>query len=213
MKFHKIAAPLILILLLAALPLSAGELELGMSLTPIKQDKGDDPNAAENTAKDTILPGFHLGYRFAWIGFMALDSYVMPPEYITNMTATYDPDTDTFSSGPYRPGFLNTWNIGAKLVLGPLTGYSTIGLNTIYVYKESEYLDKDFNKNFGANWKIGAGLRTKNIGVNLDLMALFPSADTMFQELGLLFDGTDEEKAAAKERIQFIPSLVFVLYL
>lgn len=213
MRKRAIAAPLLLILLLTALPLSAGELELGMSLTPIKQDNGDDPNAAQNDSTDTILPGFHLGYRFAWIGYMALDSYVMPPEYVTNMTATYDPDTDTFSPGPYRPGFLNTWNIGGKLVIGPLTGYSTIGLNTIYVYKESEYLDKDFNKNFGANWKIGAGLRTKDLGVNLDLMALFPSADTMFQELDLLFNGTDEEKAAVKERIQFIPSLVFVLYL
>ncbi len=213
MRKIAIAAPLLLILFLAALPLSAGELELGMSLTPIKRDTSADPNAVQNDSKDTILPGFHLGYRFAWIGYMALDSYVMPPEYVTNMTATYDPDTDTFSPGPYRPGFLNTWNIGGKLVIGPLTGYSTIGLNTIYVYKESEYLDKDFNKNFGANWKIGAGLRTKDLGVNLDLMALFPSADTMFQELDLLFNGTEDEKAAVKERIQFIPSLVFVLYL
>ena len=208
-----ILAPLLLVLMFAALPISAGELELGMSLTPIKQDTGTDPNTNEYDSDGTILPGFHLGYRFAWIGYMALDSFVMPPEYITVMTAKYDPDTDTLSPGPYRPGFLNTWNIGGKLVLGPLTGYSTIGLNTIYVYKEREYLDESFNKNFGANWKIGAGLRTGSIGVNLDLMALFPNVDTMFQELDHLFNGTDEEKAEAKERIQFIPSLVFVLYL
>ena len=208
-KFLTIAFVLILAMVI---PAAADQFELGMSLTPITPNEDTtDPNYDAN--QDLVLPGFHVAYRFAWIGFLSWDSYVMPPEYITNMTATYDPDTDTYSPGPFRPGFLNTWNIGGKLVLGPIVGYTTVGINTIYVYKENEYLDENFSKNFGANWKVGAGLKFGDWGINLDLMALFPSMDTMFSELDLLANGTSAEKAAAKERIQFIPSLVATLYL
>ncbi len=213
MKNFKALIPLIFLLSMAGAPVFAGQLELGMSLTSVEQDNETNPNEDQYDSNNTILPGFHIGYRFAWIGFMSLDSYVMPPEYITNMTATYDLDSDTYNQGPFRPGFLNTWNLGLKLVLGPLVGYSTLGVNSIYVYKESEYLDEDFNKNFGANWKIGAGLKTKDWGINLDLMAIFPNIDTMFQELDLLFNGDKTQQEEAKKRIQFIPSLVFILYI
>ena len=115
--------------------------------------------------------------------------------------------------GPFRPGFLNTWNIGGKLVLGPLVGYTTIGVNTIYVYKQAEYLDENFESGFGANWKIGAGLKFGGWGINLDLMALFPSVSTMFSELEALGSDDSAISDAAAERIQFIPSLVATLYL
>ena len=208
-KFLAIAVFLILVMVI---PVFADEIELGMSLTPIGTVGEDNPDPeAEDTV--LVLPGFHVGYRFAGIGFVSWDSYVMPPELITLMTAVYDSETDQNTLGPFRPGFLNTWNIGAKLIIGPLVGYSTIGLNNIYVYKQAEYPDEEFDAGFGANWKVGAGLKFGDWGINLDLMALFSSADTMFSELDLLFSGNDEEQAAAKEKIQFIPSLVATLYL
>jgi len=212
MQKTKFLAIAVILILAMVIPVFADEIELGMSLTPIEQQTDtEDPNYDEN--QDLMLPGFHVGYRFGWIGFVSWDSYVMPPEYITMMTATYDPETDTLSPGPFRPGFLNTWNIGGKLVLGPLVGYSTIGINTIYVYKQDKYLDESFNANFGANWKVGAGWKFGDWGINLDLMALFPSVSTMFAELEAL--GSDDQAIAdaAAERIQFIPSLVATLYL
>ena len=214
MQKTKFLAIAVILLLAMILPVTADEFELGMSLTPIiAEEDTDDPNYDPDNAQALVLPGFHLGYRFAWIGYVSWDSYVMPPEYITTMTATYDPDTDTYQPGPFRPGFLNTWNIGGKLVLGPLVGYSTIGVNTIYVYKEAEYLDENFNKNFGANWKVGAGLKFGDWGINLDLMALFPSVSTMFDELEALSSDDQAISDAAAERIQWIPSLVATLYL
>ena len=210
-KFLAIAVVLILAMVIPAV---AGQLELGMSLTPVVPEKDtDDPNYEED--QSIILPGFHVGYRFAYIGFISWDSYVMPPEFITNMTATYDPDTDLYKTGPFRPGFLNTWNIGAKLVLGPLVGYSTVGLNSIYVYKQAEYeyMDEEFKSDFGANWKVGAGLKFDNWGITLDLMALFPSFDSMQRDLSDLFGDDEVLSDAAAEKIQFIPSLVATLYL
>jgi hypothetical protein len=208
----KILAIATILIVLMVFPVFADELELGMSLTPIATIGEDNPDP---TAEDGIIiqPGFHIGYRFAWIGFVSWDSYVMPPELITLMTATYDPVTEKNTLGPFRPGFLNTWNIGGKLVLGPLVGYSTIGVNNIYVYKQDEFPDENFNASFGANWKIGAGLKFGDWGINLDLMALFPSVSTMFAELEALGSDDPAISAAAEERIQWIPSLVATLYL
>lgn len=210
-KFLAIAVILILAMVI---PAAADQIELGMSLTPLlAEEDTTDPNYDPANDQALVLPGFHVAYRFWGIGYLSWDSYVMPPEYVTDMTATYDEATETYQAGPFRPGFLNTWNIGAKLVLGPLVGYSTIGFNTIYVYKEAEYLDEEFKKGFGTNWKIGGGLKFGDWGIHLDLMAIFPDATTMFSEMDLLFNGTEVEKAEVKERIQFIPSLVATLYL
>lgn len=210
-NFFAIAVILILVMVI---PAAADQLELGMSLTPISptEDK-NDPNY--DSDQSLIVPGFHVGYRFAYIGYISWDSYVMPPEYITDWTKTYDDDTDVYQAGPFRPGFLNTWNIGLKLVLGPIVGYSTVGLNSIYVYKqdEYEYLGEKFNSNFGANWKIGAGLKFDDWGITLDMMALFPSFDSMQRDLSDLFGDDDELSTAAEENIKFVPSLVATLYL
>lgn len=214
MQKTKFLAISVVLILAMVLPAAADQLELGMSLTPVvPEENTNDPNYDPN--QSLILPGFHIGYRFAYIGFISWDSYVMPPEYITNMTATYDPDTGVYQPGPFRPGFLNTWNIGAKLVLGPLVGYSTVGLNTIYVYKQAEYeyMGEEFNSNFGANWKVGAGLKFGDWGLTLDLMALFPSFDSMQRDLSDLFGDDKVLSDAAAEKIQFIPSLVATLYL
>ncbi len=210
-KFLTIAVILILAMVI---PAAADQLELGMSLTPVAPAEDEnDPNYDPN--QRFVLPGFHVGYRFAYIGYISWDSYVMPPEYITKMTAIYDETTDVYQAGPFRPGFLNTWNIGAKLILGPLVGYTTVGLNSIYVYKQAEfeYMGEEFKSDFGANWKVGAGLKFGDWGLSLDMMALFPSFDTMQRDLQDLFGDDEVLSDAAAEKIQFIPSLVATLYL
>lgn len=210
----KFLAVAVILILAMVIPAAADQWELGMSLTPIiAEEDTTDPNYDPENDQALILPGFHVAYRFMGIGYVSWDSYVMPPEYVTDMTATYDPDTEIYQPGPFRPGFLNTWNIGGKLVLGPLVGYSTIGVNTIYVYKQSEYMDENFESNFGANWKVGAGLKFSGWGIHLDMMAIFPSVSTMFQEMDDLFGDDQALSDAAAERIQFIPSLVATLYL
>ncbi|MDA3937997.1 MAG: hypothetical protein PF693_01630 [Spirochaetia bacterium] len=202
-KFLAIAVILILAMVI---PAAADQWELGMSLTPLGAEPGTDPDP-EAEENGFVVPGFHIGYRFLLIGYVSWDSYVLPPEYITQMTSNVS------NLGPFRPGFLNTWNIGGKLVLGPVIGYSTIGLNSIYVYKESEYLDESFDKNFGANWKVGAGLKFGDWGIHLDFMSIFSDARTMFSDLDDLFNDDQEISDAAADRIKFIPSLVATLYL
>ncbi len=206
MQKTKFLAITVVLILAMVIPAAAGEFELGMSLTALAAEPGTDPDPTTEE-KGVVVPGFHIGYRFAWIGYISWDSYVLPPEYITGMTSNEN------NLGPFRPGFLNTWNIGGKIVLGPIIGYSTIGVNSMYVYKEAEYLDEDFEKNFGANWKVGFGAKFDRWGVHLDLMALFSDTSTMFSDLEDLFSDNQIISDAAADRIKFIPSLVATLYL
>lgn len=200
----------VLLIAAMALPAIADEMELGISATPIPAAGagGDSLNEAE----DELATGFTVGYRFLGLLYADWHGIVMPPRIISNMTAYRDSES-VLQRGPFRPGFLNTFNFGAKIALGPFVGFSTIGVNDIYVYKQDELQDQEFNSNFGTNFRFGAGLRGANIGVNLSVMGIFPDFDTLFDSLAILFGDDDIAAEAVAEKTQWIPTLYAVLYL
>ena len=209
----RVAIVAALLALAVALPLSAGQWDLGLSFTPVIKGEEDEAQTGDKDPFEKVLPGFHFGYRWAGILYASWDAIVMPPEYITDMTGytVTEGDFEYFKYGPYAPGFLNLWDIGLKGLLGPVVLYTEIGINTIYVYKQSEIPD-DFKSNVGANWRAGVGGKFNNWGVNLDFTAIFPSFKSMASDIRILVGDDVEAKAAVKRKIKWVPSLTVVLY-
>ncbi len=204
------------LLLVMSIPLFANQLELGISATMVIPEAADSESEYSDAQQDvfeTILPGFHIAYRWWEIFYATWDSMVMPPEMITDMTGVivqdeFDPDFTYFRPGPYRPGFLNLWDLGIKLILGPVVVHTELGVNTIYVHNQSELPD-DFSTNFGANWRAGVGVKFNMWGVNADFTSIFPSFNTMIQDI----QGLIQQKPGIKDRIKWVPSLTVILYL
>jgi len=151
----KLLVPLAVILLLAlAVPAAFAELELGMSWTPITDPSAGSANASNN------VPGFHVGYGW-FILYGAWDSLAMPNYWIEQVTTTYDAATATYSPGVSKPGFLNLYDAGIRLILQPLEVYATVGVNNLRVYNDPH----DYG--FGANIRLGAGLKFGFWGINI----------------------------------------------
>ncbi len=90
------------IILFAALPaVFADQWELGISATPI-------PDRDE----DNMLTGFHFAYKWWYITYASWDSIALPPWLIQDWV------------GYYRPGFLNMFDVGLHLNIGPFIGYA-----------------------------------------------------------------------------------------
>lgn len=204
-----------LFIFVLASPLFANSWELGVSLTPTagNNDSEYDTTSADSAA-EKLVPGFHVGYRFLGILYASWEAMVLPPEYVTDMTATfYETGGEIYyQPGPFRPGFLNLWDVGLKLVLGPIVAHTELGVNNIYVYKQAD-LEERFESNFGANWRIGLGLKLDRWGVNLDATTIFPSWDSMIDDLNILFGDDSAASDQIADKIRWIPSLTFILYL
>ncbi len=208
----------VLLLALASQAYADSQFELGISATPVIMAQADQAYAAQNTGVfDKVLPGFHIAYRTWKVFYFAWDSIVLPPELVMDMTGTVQAVVDDtgntlyfFYPGPYRPGFLNMWDFGLKLLLGPVAGYTTIGVNSIYVYKQKE-LTQSFEHSFGANWRAGLGLKFGSLGVGADFTAIFPSFKGMIGTFGaIIHEGLSSPAARS---IKWVPSLNFILYL
>ena len=204
----------VLLIAAMALPAVADEMELGISVTPVgalAEAAGDFSGAAEDEEGE-LLTGFQIGYRFLGLLYGDWTATVLPPPITSRLTSFYDEEEQQFREGPPRPGFLNTFNFGAKIALGPFVGFSTIGVNSVYVHNQAE-LDAEFQGDVGANFRFGFGLRGASLGVNLSIMGLFPDVDTMFSDLEIIF-GDDERLAEqVANKIPWLPSLTAVLYL
>jgi len=169
------------------------DIEIGISAT-IDPAEANDPDA-----ELVPIPGFHLAYQWWGIFYASWDAMVLPPNLVNDLT------------GYLRPGFLNLFDAGIRIRLGPIIAYATAGTNNIYVYRQAEL--KDFNPEFGANVRIGAGLKFGFIGVNLSGTTVFASFDRLartFQNLR----GTPSEQRAAIDTIVsgLIPAINVTLY-
>lgn len=179
-----------LLVLAMATPVFA-DLELGLSWTPIL---GEDNQIEEDMESIT---GFHVGYQWWGIFYATWDSLVMPPGEIAGIT------------GYKRPGFLNLFDAGLRLRLGPIIAYTTAGVNTLYVYKQDELAG--FDPDFGANLRAGAGLKFGWWGVNVSGTTVFPSFDRLVQTLAAL--GTEDRDIAIDKIVNgLIPSINLTLY-
>jgi hypothetical protein len=179
--------------MILAVPAFSNELELGLSWTPLP---GADQNSPEGEL-DSIT-GFHIAYNWWAVMYASWDSLVMPPFIIQEWT------------GYKRPGFLNLYNIGVRFTLGPVVGYATAGMNNIYVYKQEQLGGID--NNFGANLRLGAGLKFNWWGINLSGTAVFPTFDYMVNTLKGLAAESTRNVSLAKIGDALVPSINLTFY-
>jgi hypothetical protein len=115
------------------------EWELGLGWTP-NQNANDISNPS---AVNSIL-SFHVGY--AWhILYLSWDAYAMPDYWVSDMTG----------SSYYVPGFLNLFDVGARVVLRPVLAYVEAGANSLYIYGGQIYGDVGVNARAGVGLKFG----------------------------------------------------------
>jgi hypothetical protein len=182
--------------MLVATPAFA-EVELGLSWTPVPADS-EDKNAAEDEELESMM-GFHVGYGFWGIFYGSWDALVMPPRTIEGFT------------GFERPGFLNLFNAGIRLSLGPVIAYVTAGINNLYVYRQAELGQID--SSVGANLRLGAGARFDWWGVNVSGTAVFDTFKDLTQTVAAIA-GDELKRQTALDKIVngLIPSLNVTFY-
>ncbi len=212
----KFLIPLILILILF-IPafVSASELELGMGYTPMFGEELDD----DATFQESGLTSFHVGYSFWWLFYASWDSFIMPPYIVESMTGGFEEDPDNpdagfVRDGYYRPGFLNMFDLGIRLKLGPVLAFAEMGINTLYVYRQEED-NLDIAEGLGANIRLGAGAHFGWWGVTVSISSIQPSIDQAMTILENISSSDPFLQDQAKEMFSetLVPSIMLVLYL
>jgi hypothetical protein len=196
----KLLVPLAVILLLAfAVPAAFAELELGMSWTPIT-----DPNSISGNATQNV-PGFHVGYGW-FILYASWDALAMPNFWVEQAAAYTDPSTGAVTPGPSVPGFLNLYDVGIRLILQPLEIYALVGTNNLKVYQDTH----DYG--YGANIRLGAGLKFGFWGINVSGTNVYGSWDDMVAVLKGL--GSDTTRSWSLKQITdgLVPSVNLTFY-
>jgi hypothetical protein len=195
----KLLVPLAAALLLAmAVPAAFAEWELGLSATPVP--------GGQSGGVDTIT-GFHVGYNWG-ILYGSWDALAMPAAFISNMTGYWDAVNNIYVEGPYVPGFLNLFDAGLRVIIQPVVLYAELGTNYLKAYKNLAI------GGFGANLRIGAGVRFGFWGVSLSGTAVFPSFGNMIDTLkGLVAQNKTYQQQALKAiGDNLVPSLNLSFY-
>ena len=68
------------------------------------------------------------------------------------------------------PGFLNTFDVGVRIILRPVVLYAELGPNLLYIYGGQIYKG---GEGVGVNGRIGAGVKFGFWGVNLSFTQVF----------------------------------------
>ena len=187
---------------------SADQWELGLSWTPIP---GEEQSAkAQDEGEMDSITGFHFGYIWWHIGYATWDALVMPPSIIEGMTG-YQDDSGNWQPGYYRPGFLNLFDVGGRLNIGPFVGSAEVGINNIYVYQGEQPVD--YKGDFGANLRLGVGLKFNWWGISVTGTSVFPSFRKMTHVIGGLFSSDNRDWALGEIQDGLVPSILLVLYL
>ena len=192
MRKTVLAVAVVTLLLMISAPAYSNELELGLSWMAVATDETQTDDAADS------ITGFHVGYVMLNFLYASWDSLVMPPSIISEWT------------GFYRPGFLNLFDVGVRLQIKPVIASVGIGLNNVYVYDQASV--QALENDFGANLRLGAGLRFDWWGVGLTGTAVFPSFDYMVETLKGLVSDTTREFAAQKIVDSLVPAISLTLY-
>lgn len=177
----------ILLVAVVALPGFTLGVELGVSGTAIPAGDGGQMEPAW---------GFHVGISPFSILYASWDSLVMPSSVIGSWT------------GYYRPGFLNLYDVGLRLILGPIVALLEVGVNNVYVYKTGT---QEIG-GLGANLRVGAGLKFGAWGVTVTGTSVFPTMPELVDTLkGLV---AEETRNWAFEQLTrgLVPSLMAVIY-
>jgi hypothetical protein len=206
------------------------EMEIGLSMVPIKilmpkdeyvpEDNMEPPPddmymEEERDFLDEWLLGFHFGYTMG-ILYASLDSFVMPPFLVEDMTSRdeYDEGMDEwhYVPGYDRPGFLSFIDVGIRVKFSQIVLFAEAGINHLYVYRQEELQEEEQQGSLGTNLRLGASYMVlDNLSVGLTGTAIFPDFETMGDAVKGLFGDVDYEGSA--EQIKFLPILMAVLYL
>jgi hypothetical protein len=199
---RKLIIALLMIAVLAIPAFSIGW-EVGMSATVA-------PSGDREGNIDPII-GFHVGISPIAILYASWDALALPPNMIQGMTGYVDPESGAWIQGPYRPGFLNLFDVGFRFILGPVVLTAEVGTNNIYVYRQAE-LPEGGGGNWGANLRLGAGAKFGFWGVGLSGTAVFPSFGAMIEVFRQL--GSEANRQWALDQIVngLVPSLTATLY-
>jgi hypothetical protein len=191
----KLLVPLAAILLLAlAVPAAFSEAELGIGLTP-----GQVANPPDLNNVDPIL-NFHVGWNWT-ILYLSWDAYAMPDYWVYNNTTYVDPSSGYTVQGYYVPGFLNMFDIGAKIVLKPFMVYAEVGTNMLYLRGGANY------GKVGVNARLGAGLHFGFWGINLSGTQVFASTQDLSAAIHQASHGNWSDLTQG-----MVPTLNFVIY-
>ena len=158
----KLLVPLVAILLLALAVPAFAEWELGIGLTPGQVGGPPDPNNV-----DPIMD-FHVGYAWS-ILYLSWDAYAMPDYWVYNNTTYVEPSSGYTIPGYVVPGFLNMFDVGARIVLKPVIAYAEIGTNYLYLRGGASY------GKIGVNARLGIGVKYGFWGTNLSGTQVFNS--------------------------------------
>ena len=195
----RLLIPLLVLCLVALAVPAFAQVELGISYTPVPGGQGSNTNQVDS------ITGFHVAYRWTVL-YLSWDSLAMPASLIENMTGYWDPTQNVYVSGPYLPGFLNLYDAGFEFMLRPFLLYAEVGANNIYVYQNQG------GGSFGANLRLGAGLRFGWWGLNLAGTAVFPSFTTLTDTLKKLASSETSNAALKTIGDNLVPSLNLTFY-
>lgn len=155
------------------------EIELGVGFSPPLQAQEQNAGMKGNIVEDAMY-SFHGGFSFWWLFYAAVDSYVLPPYIVQNLTTTYDAAKGTIP-GYYRPGFLTMIDVGIRPQIGPVILLLTTGINNLYIWKQDDIAGLKDSPAIGANLRAGAGL-------DLGLLSVVATGMVVFDDFQAILD-------------------------
>ncbi len=176
---------------------AANNWEVGISETP---------NADPQTNTWDALVGFHFAY--AWnILYFSWDSIAVPDYMVQAWTGGYVDSSGNYVIGYSAPGFLNLWDVGLRLILGPVVGDAEVGVNNLYVYQQGLLAG-----GLGANLRLGAGMKFGFWGFSLAVTSLYESWNDLTYTIGGLFSSDTQESSWSRIAQSLVPSLQLSFY-
>jgi hypothetical protein len=145
----------VFLLLTVSLPVFA-ELELGVGFSPPLGSKDQNAGMSGNVVQDAMYSS-HLGLSWWWLFYASVDSYVMPPYTIQDLTTTVNETTGTVTPGYYRPGFLNLFDVGIRPELSSVILMLETGINYLYIWRSADVPDLANKSMLGVNLRGGVG--------------------------------------------------------
>lgn len=192
-----------------------GEVELGLSYTPGSLLKNEESEAMEEfydvesgVFGDSII-GFHAGYSFWWLFYVSVDSLMVPPWWVYQLTSYTGTDGTTYD-GINAPGFVNFFDIGIRPKIGPVYLLATVGVNALYIH--SEYDTREEDATVGFNLRLGLGVKFDNFSFTLTGTSVYSDYDSMASTIENLIEAEDPD-ATTDFLESLIPSIGVVLHL
>jgi len=188
------------------------EIEIGLGIAPPIGEVPEEATTGDVFGDSTKV--VHAGYSFLWLFYASYDGLVLPPYSVSQMSGSIDTSSGAYIPGFYRPGFLNTFNVGIRPTIGPLSVIASVGINQMYVYKQED--DGLEIPPVGVNLRVGAGFRlTKWLGLTATGTSVFADFDELSATLDALTGDDTYLQDIAKERIlsTLFPIVTLVIYL